>query len=254
MLTLMMTVNADYDAHICDMFDQLQHLVDTGNDSDIGRNMYDSLCESGVIASYIPRDSVDNSEISIDSEEDLDTTWVTPSLHPGLCSEAESAGSRAVSPTPLAAVSPCPGPSSEVASPGSRAVSPTPLADVLPCPGPSSEAESAGSRAVSPTPLAAVSPCPGPSSEVASPGSCALSPTPLAAVSPCPGPSSEVASAGSHAVSPMPLADVLLPPGLSSEAESAGSHAVSLCIGPSAEAGLGNDEGTNSDTANETPQ
>ncbi|KAJ2286862.1 hypothetical protein IW141_005144, partial [Coemansia sp. RSA 355] len=73
-------------------------------------------------------------------------------------------------------------------------------------------------------------------------------------MSPCPGPSSEVASAGSHAVSPMPLADVLLPPGLSSEAESAGSHAVSLCIGPSAEAGLGNDEGTNSDTANETPQ
>ncbi|KAJ2717962.1 hypothetical protein H4S00_003999, partial [Coemansia sp. D1744] len=274
MLTLTMTVNADYDAHVCDMFDQLQHLVDTGNDSDVGRNMYDSLCESGVIASSIPRDSVDNSEISIDSEEDLDTTWVTPSPHPGLCSEAESAGSRAVSPTPLAAVSPCPGPSSEVASPD---VSPTPLADVLPCPGPSSEVESAdvsptplaavspcpgpssevaspGSRAVSPTPLAAVSPCPGPSSEVASPGSCAVSPTPLAAMSPCPGPSSEVASAGSHAVSPTPLADVLLPPGLSSEAESAGSHAVSPCIGPSSEAGLGNDEGTNSDTANETPQ
>ncbi|KAJ2530904.1 hypothetical protein IWW43_004068, partial [Coemansia sp. RSA 1935] len=197
MLTLTMTVNADYDAHVCDMFDQLQHLVDTGNDSDVGRNMYDSLCESGVIASYIPRDSVDNSEISIDSEEDLDTTWVTPSPHPGLCSEAESAGSRAVSPTPLADVSPRIGPSSEVASPGSRAVSPTPLAAVSPCPGPSSEVASPD---VLPTPLAAVLPCPGPSSEAESAD---VSPTPLADVLPCPGPSSEVASAD---VSPTPLA------------------------------------------------
>ncbi|KAJ2141146.1 hypothetical protein J3F82_005550, partial [Coemansia sp. RSA 637] len=219
MLTLTMTVNADYDAHVCDMFDQLQHLVDTGNDSDVGRNMYDSLCESGVIASYIPRDSVDNSEISIDSEEDLDTTWVTPSPHPGLCSEAESAGSRAVSPTPLAAVSPCPGPSSEVASPD---VSPTPLAAMSPCPGPSSEVASPGSRAVSPTPLAAVLPCPGPSSEVESPGSPDVLPTPLAAVSPCPGPSSEVASPGSCALSPTPLAAMSPCPGPSSEVASAG--------------------------------
>ncbi|KAJ2729748.1 hypothetical protein H4S00_000333 [Coemansia sp. D1744] len=108
MLTLRMTVDVDHDVHICDMFEQLQHLVDTHNHSDVGRDMYDSLCETGVITGYIPHGNLGESEFGFNSDKDLETNWVTSPPCAGsqsFDSEIESAVPAAVSPVDLPAVS-----------------------------------------------------------------------------------------------------------------------------------------------------